>query len=113
MNFKEYQNNAIRTLRTNHNTPELELARLALGLSGEAGEVAEKVKKFLRDTNMTTRDKVELAKILRKEFGDCLWYIGALSHKLGLDLNVIAEENIEKLASRQERGKIVGSGDER
>ena len=82
-----------------------------LGLTGEAGEVADKVKKVLRDNNSQFTDdkKLEIA----KEIGDVLWYCATLSHDLGYTLEEIASMNYEKLHSRQERGKLHGSGDNR
>lgn len=83
----------------------------ALGLAGEAGEVCEKIKKIMRDKNgvITREDALELS----KELGDVLWYISALASELDVSLSTIAEKNIEKLSSRQERGKLLGSGDNR
>lgn len=82
-----------------------------LGMTGEAGEVADKVKKVLRDNNseFTPDRKLEIA----KEIGDVLWYCATLSHDLGYTLEDIARMNYEKLHSRQERGKLHGSGDNR
>ena len=82
-----------------------------LGLAGEAGEVAEKIKKVLRDKNGTIDD--ETKKELLKELGDVLWYISQLSAELGLSLEEIASLNLEKLNSRKERGALRGSGDNR
>ena len=83
----------------------------ALGLCGESGEVAEKVKKVIRDNNgeLTEEKRLEIA----KEIGDVLWYVATLSHDLGYELEDIALMNINKLRSRQKRDKINGSGDNR
>jgi len=83
----------------------------ALGLCGESGEVAEKVKKLFRDSNgvLTTEKRQEL----KKEIGDVLWYCANLAADLDLELNEIATANIEKLQSRKERGVLKGSGDNR
>ena len=82
-----------------------------LGLAGEAGEVAEKIKKVLRDKNGIVDD--ETKKELLKELGDVLWYISQLSAELGLSLEEIASLNLEKLNSRKERDMLHGSGDNR
>lgn len=80
-------------------------------LNGEAGEVAEKVGKVLRDNNgiFTDEKKEELI----KELGDCLWYIGSLADDLGSSLDAVATMNMMKLNSRRERGVLSGSGDNR
>lgn len=82
-----------------------------LGLTGEAGEVADKVKKVLRDRegnfDNEARDAIKL------ELGDVLWYISQLSSELNFDLDDIAISNLEKLRSRSLRGKISGDGDNR
>lgn len=78
----------------------------ALGLAGEAGEVADKVKKWIRDGKF---DKEAVA----KELGDVLWYVAVLSSELGYPLSTIAEMNIDKLSLRKDRGKIQGEGDNR
>lgn len=82
-----------------------------LGLNGEAGEVAEKVKKVIRDRDgqMDTDTVVEIG----KELGDVLWYLSQLARLLDLDLETIARGNLNKLASRKLRGRIGGSGDNR
>ncbi len=82
-----------------------------LGLAGESGEVAEKVKKILRDNNGVADDSRK--KELQKELGDVLWYVSQLATELGLSLDEIASLNIEKLYSRFDRNKISGNGDNR
>jgi NTP pyrophosphatase (non-canonical NTP hydrolase) len=82
-----------------------------LGLCGEAGEVADKIKKVMRD-----RDGVFDASVrddLALELGDVLWYVAQLATELGLDLDAIAVANLDKLASRAARNVIGGSGDRR
>jgi NTP pyrophosphatase (non-canonical NTP hydrolase) len=83
----------------------------ALGLCGEAGEVAEKVKKTIRDDGGVLSD--ERRDALARELGDVLWYVAQLATEAGLDLEQIAEDNLEKLLSRHERGVLRGSGDDR
>lgn len=115
MTFEQYQKKAMTTelmVRGNQlsaNDPAM-IAKI-LGLVGEAGEVAEKFKKIVRDRNgeITEKDVQELS----KELGDVLWYVSALSDYLGLSLEDVASENIEKLFSRRDRGVQKGSGDNR
>lgn len=83
----------------------------ALGLCGEAGEIAEKVKKALRDDEGKINSGRK--KLLAKELGDVLWYLSQLASELDLSLADIAGQNINKLSSRLKRGKIKGSGDNR
>jgi NTP pyrophosphatase (non-canonical NTP hydrolase) len=83
----------------------------ALGLCGEAGEAAEKVKKALRDDGGVLTDERRAA--LAAELGDVLWYVAQLATEAGLELDTIAEENLAKLLSRQERNMLQGSGDTR
>ena len=82
-----------------------------LGLVGEAGEVAEKYKKIIRDKNgvMSDDDKAEII----KELGDVLWYIAALAGYLEVDLEEVAARNLTKLGSRKARGAQHGNGDNR
>jgi len=82
-----------------------------LGLAGESGEVAEKIKKVIRDKGGVIDD--ETREMIKKELGDVLWYVSQIASELNLSLDEIAEGNIEKLYSRLERGKIGGSGDNR
>jgi len=82
-----------------------------LGLNGEAGEIAEQVKKSLRDDDgILTRERHDA---LVKELGDVLWYLAAVATELQIDLNDVASENLIKLRSRKERNLIHGAGDDR
>jgi NTP pyrophosphatase (non-canonical NTP hydrolase) len=82
-----------------------------LGLCGEAGEVADKVKKVIRDRNGAFSP--EVIEALKLELGDVLWYVAQLASELGLDLDAVASANLEKLASRAARNVISGEGDHR
>lgn len=105
----EYQRAAMRTARDT-DAPD-EFMHLVLGLVGEAGEVAEKVKKLIRDKNsdLTQLDRDDMA----AELGDVLWYAAVLANFLDLSLNDVAQRNIDKLADRQRRAVLGGSGDNR
>ena len=83
----------------------------ALGLCGEAGECAEKVKKAIRDDGGALSDERRAA--LAAELGDVLWYVAQLATEAGLDLDEIADDNLAKLLSRRDRGVLQGSGDAR
>jgi NTP pyrophosphatase (non-canonical NTP hydrolase) len=83
----------------------------ALGLCGEAGECAEKVKKAIRDDGGVLSDERRAA--LAAELGDVLWYVAQLATEAGLDLDEIADDNLAKLLSRRDRGVLQGSGDAR
>ena len=93
------------------NLSSINFMEKVLGLTGEAGEVSDKVKKLLRDSsgNLTEETKTEL----KKELGDTLWYLANISRYLGLSLSEVAEANLEKLESRYSRNQIHGSGDNR
>ena len=84
----------------------LAIPYVTLGLMGEAGEVAEKVKKIIRDNNGEISEEQRLN--LGKEIGDVLWYVAALCDELNLDFNQVAQDNIDKLQSRKERGVLGG-----
>ena len=109
MRFSEYQ----RQSRETAVYPDLgrNLVYPALGLCGEAGEAAEKIKKAIRDDGGVLTDDRQAA--LAAELGDVLWYVAQLATEAGLDLEEIAAGNLEKLASRQRRRVLQGSGDER
>ena len=82
-----------------------------LGLCGEAGEVAEKIKKMVRDDAGVLSP--ERRDALAKELGDVLWYVAQLATEAGLDLDAVAAGNLDKLLSRRERDVLRGSGDDR
>lgn len=86
------------------------LAYLGLKLTGEAGEVAEKIGKAIRDG---VDDEQAWSLGLAKELGDVLWYLSQIARELGYEFSHVAELNLTKLASRAERGTLHGSGDER
>lgn len=83
-----------------------------LGLCGESGEVADKVKKVLRD-HQGDFSSMELVNPILLEMGDVLWYLAALATELGTPLSAIAQANLEKLTSRKQRDRLQGSGDAR
>ena len=109
MDFKTYQINARLTaqypnLGKNYIYP-------TLGLVGEAGEVAEKIKKVIRDKEGKFDE--ESKKGLKKELGDVLWYISNLCTEFNFKLEDVAIQNLDKLKLRAAKGKIAGSGDDR
>jgi NTP pyrophosphatase (non-canonical NTP hydrolase) len=109
MDFSEYQSLSRRT--ATYPRAGEDMTYPALGLCGEAGGVAEKVKKAIRDDGGVLTDERRAA--LAAELGDVLWYVAQLATEAGLDLDTIADENLSKLLSRQERGVLAGSGDTR
>lgn len=113
MQFDEYQKKTRVTakyprLGENHIYP-------TLGLVSEAGEVADKVKKLMRDKGIEIPADIsdDDRDAIKKELGDVLWYVAQIATELGLDLDTIAVSNIEKLQSRLERDQVGGSGDNR
>ena len=117
MNFNEYQNQAIKTDVANSATTKSAryngYMEKALGLAGETGEVLEIIKKMIRDKGGVFETAQEDREKLKKELGDVLWYLSALAFYNDIKLEDIAKTNLEKLASRQRRDKIHGSGDNR
>ena len=117
MNFNEYQNQAIQTdLAHNATTKSARYngyMEKALGLAGETGEVLEIIKKMIRDKGGVFETTQEDREKLKKELGDVLWYLSAIARYNDIKLEDIAKTNLEKLASRQRRDKIHGSGDNR
>lgn len=114
MQINDYSDQAISTDLYNREGQPIDshaMLEKVFGLVGEAGEVAEKFKKLLRDKNgeATDEDKKELA----KELGDILWYINSVGIYLGFSLEEIAQINLDKVLSRKSRGVTKGSGDNR
>ena len=104
MNMNEYGNEVEQLILTKGNE---RLVENTLGLVGEAGEVAEKVKKVIRDKG--NLNQAELV----KELGDVLFYVAALANHIDSDLKTVAVNNLAKLHDRKKRNKLQGSGDNR
>jgi len=109
MNFEEYQKKSRVTAK--YPDAGKNFIYPTLGLAGESGEVAEKIKKVIRDKGGVV--DAETKELIQKELGDVLWYVSQLATELELSLDDVAEKNIEKLYDRLERDKIKGSGDNR
>lgn len=108
MNFDEYQAAADKTAIY----PDAEaIEYLVLGLASEAGEVAGKLKKIIRDYDGSVG--VHEKSVLAAELGDVLWYVAMLALELDVPLSKLAADNINKLESRRVRGVLGGSGDNR
>lgn len=117
MEINEYQKMALETAVY---PKEFKTIYPALGMNGEAGEVADKVKKVLRDSEIIVRDgsgaivlPVAKREELAKEVGDVLWYVAMMAYDIGYSLEEIAEMNYAKLKSRQQRHQLSGEGDNR
>lgn len=108
MNMNEYQAAALQTAVY---PEQMRIIYPALGMNGEAGEVADKVKKVIRDNNLDF--DAEKREAIALEIGDVLWYCATLAHDIGYSLEDVAKKNIDKLASRKKRGALSGSGDNR
>jgi NTP pyrophosphatase (non-canonical NTP hydrolase) len=109
MEFNEYQKETRKTaiypgLGNNFSFP-------TIGLAGESGEVAEKIKKIIRDrggiVDEYSRNEV------KKELGDVLWYVAQLATELNIELDDVVKFNLEKITSRKERNVVHGEGDNR
>lgn len=110
MTLDEYQQKALSTNINTADTKTLFYDRM-FGLVGESGEMADKVKKWIRDEGA---DWKKLDKhMMMDELGDVLWYVATLADTLGYKLDEVATHNASKLASRQKRGKLSGAGDNR
>ena len=111
MNLNEYQQKAILTAIYPSRSSLLGMIYCTLKLNGEAGEIAEKVGKILRDDNGKISDEKRMNLI--KELGDVLWYIANLADELSVSLDDVANINLEKLAQRKANNTLHGSGDNR
>lgn len=113
MNFDEYQEKAKKYdfFQETDDLNEIGFVEKVLGLTGEAGETADKVKKLIRDKEgrASEDDKREVA----KELGDILWYMANIARYLGISMTEVAQMNLDKLESRWERNKLHGEGDNR
>jgi NTP pyrophosphatase (non-canonical NTP hydrolase) len=110
MTFDDYQKQALTTVVSTGDGFK-DTLHWVLGICGESGEVAEKVKKIIRDKSgqISKNDKQDLV----RELGDVLWYIAILAHDLGSTFDEVADNNLMKLKDRKLRGVIGGSGDNR
>lgn len=110
MDLSDYQYAAHET---SHNTVigDSPVLYPVLGLAGEAGELANKIKKIYRDSS--GQPSIDERDAVIDELGDILWYVAEIATQLKVDLSTVAKANLGKLASRQQRGVIGGSGDNR
>lgn len=116
LDFNDYQKKAHKTADYPSGTigadkHAVDYVYPAFGLSEEAGEVAGKFAKAVRD-NQGVIDEERKLEIV-KELGDVMWFVAELATCLGVDLADIAQKNLDKLASRKQRGVIHGAGDNR
>lgn len=111
MQLDDFQGAALRTAIYPGRQRIGGLVYATLGLANEAGEVAGKLKKVIRDEQGAVT--VDSGEALLDELGDVLWYVAVVADELGYDLETVARRNIDKLRSRKERGVLGGSGDNR
>ena len=113
MDFNDYQENAAKydLFKPTKNLNDVGFIEKVLGLVGEAGETADKIKKILRDKDGIISD--EDKDLIVKELGDTMWYIAAISRYLDTPLSDVAQINIDKLEDRYQRNKLHGEGDKR
>ena len=111
MTLDEYQNEALTTAIFPQRGEFPGMMYLGLGLTGEAGEVTDHLKKAFRDdgSEILPARRAEI----KKELGDVMWYVAVLASELGFTLGDVARTNTAKLASRKSRGVLGGSGDNR
>ncbi len=113
MNFNEYQKKAKKydCFEADSDPKNPAFVAKLLGLTEEAGEVAGKFKKILRDDNGVISEEKE--NDVKKELGDVLWYLATISRYMGIDFDDVAKMNLDKLEDRHRRNKLHGSGDNR
>ena len=113
MDFNEYQERAKKYdfFQPTGSLKDIGFIEKVLGLSGEAGEASDKIKKILRDKDGVISEEDREA--VSKELGDTLWYLATVARYLGVKLEAVAKGNLEKLESRYQRNKLHGEGDER
>lgn len=111
MNFDEYEKLASRTALFDESQPILRLYDLGLGIAGESGELAEKLKKAIRDDGSTITEERRAG--LKGEIGDVLWYLSQLCRALNIPFSEAAKHNIKKLEDRYARNVLKGDGDNR
>ena len=113
MNIDEYQEKAKKYdfFEETEDFNKVAFLEKVLGIVGEAGETADKIKKIIRDKSgkPTDGDKVEIT----KELGDILWYLVNIARYMGVTMTEVAQMNLDKLESRRERNKLHGEGDNR
>ena len=113
MEFDEYQSRAAKydLSETTADLKAVGFIEKVLGLVGEAGETADKIKKILRDKDGVVSD--DDRGLIVKELGDILWYVASIARYLNVSLSEVASGNIDKLESRWQRNELHGEGDER
>ncbi len=111
MDFNEYQKLASKTATFESKPLQYQLMYIALGVAGEAGEVADKIKKIMRNDDGAIDDAKR--DDLKKELGDVLWYLSQMARVLEIPFDDVAETNIKKIMDRQARGVIKSTGDNR
>ena len=113
MEFNEYQEKAKKydLAKATSDLKAPGFIEKVLGLTGEAGETADKFKKILRDKDGAMSDEDKGAVV--KELGDVMWYVASIARYLDVPLSEVAKNNLEKLESRMERNRLRGEGDER
>ncbi len=111
MTFNEYQKQAITTVHKAYDDPLMQNSVWVMGVAGEAGELVEKWKKAVAYRQGAFNDQE--FEDFKKEFADIIWYVAVLADSLGLSLDELMQQNIAKLADRQKRDVIRGSGDNR